>query len=201
MERERVIYTIGHSTHELQDFVDLLRQHGVTAVADVRSQPYGRLEHFRRENLTAELKAVGIGYVFLGRELGARRDEPTCYVDGQAAYDRVAELPEFRRGLERLERGAADHVITLMCAEREPLDCHRTVLLARQLAARGWHVRHILADGNVEPHADTERRMVRKMGVDPLFDGGLTEDELIQRAYDERGREIAYRASEEEPTL
>ena len=200
MHRNRIIYTIGHSTHELREFLDLLQQHGVTAVADVRSQPYGRLEHFRRENLEAELKAVGIGYVFLGRELGARRDEPDCYVDGQAVYDRVAELPAFREGLERLERGAADHVIALMCAEREPLDCHRTVLLARQLAARHWHVRHILADGGIEEHTETERRMVRKMGVDPLFDGALTENELIERAYAERGREIACRAREEEPS-
>lgn len=197
-DRSRIIYTIGHSTHELVEFIGLLQQHGVTAVADVRSQPYGRLEHFRRENLEAELKAVGIGYVFLGRELGARRDEPECYVNGQAMYDRVAKLHSFRQGLERLERGAADHVIALMCAEREPLDCHRTVLLTRQLSSRGWHIRHILADGSIEEHADTERRMVREMGVDPLFDGGLTENELIERAYNERGREIAYRETEED---
>ena len=128
----------------------------------------------------------------------ARRDEPECYLDGRAVYDRVAELPVFRQGLERLERGAAEHVIALMCAEREPLDCHRTVLVARQLSARGWRVRHILADGSIEEHADTERRLVQQMGVDPLFDGALTEEELVERAYDERGREIAYRATKEE---
>ena len=199
MERSRIIYTIGHSTHELVEFVRLLLQHGVTAVADVRSQPYGRLEHFRRENLEAELKAAKVDYVFLGRELGARREEPECYIDGQVSYDRAAELPAFRRGLERLERGTVDHVIALMCAEREPLDCHRTVLLARQLSVRGWQVRHILVDGSIEEHSDTEQRLVEEMGVDPLFDSDLTKEELIERAYEERGRELAYRPTKEEP--
>ncbi|MEX2558905.1 MAG: DUF488 domain-containing protein, partial [Pirellulales bacterium] len=172
MSSERVVYTIGHSTHDLHEFVDLLKQHEVAAVADVRSQPNSRLEHFRRGPLQDGLNSEGIGYVFLGRELGARRDEPECYVDGQAAYDRVAELPAFLEGLARLERRASDHVIALMCAEREPLDCHRTVLVARQLAARGWHVRHILANGELEDHAETDHHDERGRQRAPVRAGG-----------------------------
>jgi uncharacterized protein (DUF488 family) len=148
--------------------------------------------------LESALHAQGIAYEFLGRELGARRNEPECYINGQAVYERVAELPAFREGLDRIERRAADQVIALMCAEQEPLDCHRTLLVARQLAIRGCHIRHILVDGKLEEHHETERRMVREIGSDPLFDRLLPEEELIQRAYDERGREIAYRANEEE---
>jgi uncharacterized protein (DUF488 family) len=196
-EQRPTIFTLGHSTHDWETFLALLKRHGITAVADVRSQPYGRLEHFRRQPLESALRVAGIDYVFLGRELGARRDEPECYVNGEALYDRVAQLPAFREGLDRLERGAAAHTIALVCAEREPLDCHRTVLVARHLAARGWRVRHILADGQIEEHADTERRLVREMGIDPLFDRALTESQLVQRAYDERGREIAYRDEKE----
>jgi uncharacterized protein (DUF488 family) len=198
MNQAQAIYTIGHSTHEFAEFVELLKLHGVTLVTDVRSQPYSRLEHFRRGPLENALRAEGIAYEFLGRELGARREEADCYADGQAAYELVAQLPAFLEGLDRLQRDAAQHRIALVCAEREPLDCHRTVLVARQLTARGWSVHHILADGSLENHAETERRMVDAMGVDPLFDGGLAEDELIERAYAERGREIAFRASEEE---
>lgn len=199
MNTNRAIYTIGHSTHELDQFVALLARHHIMLLADVRSQPYSRLTQFHRGPLENGLRAAGIDYVFLGRELGARRDEPECYVGGQAVYDRVAELPAFCAGIERVEREAAERSLALMCAEREPLDCHRTVLVARRLAARGWPIRHILADGQLEDHADTERRLIDQMGVDPLFDAALSQAELVQRAYFERGREIAYRAQQEEP--
>ena len=187
------LYTIGHSNHEMADFVGLLTMHAVDVVADVRSQPYSRFEHFRREPLEMSLESHGIGYVFLGRELGARRDEVECYENDQVSFDRVAELPAFLGGIARLERGAVDHDIALMCAEREPLDCHRTVLVARHLAGRSIQVRHILADGSIEDHAVTEKRMVEAMGVDPLFDAACSRDELITRAYTERARQIAYR--------
>jgi len=191
---ERSIFTIGHSTHAFEAFAALLARHGVTAVADVRSHPYSRLAHFHRPALEARLPAAGVQYVFLGRELGARRDEPECYVDGQADYRRIAALPAFAAGLERLERGARTHRIALMCAEKEPLDCHRTILVSRQLALRGWNVRHILADGSLETQADCDRRLLRLTGVArTLFDAGLDDARLIERAYDVRAAQIGYR--------
>ena len=93
------IFTIGHSNGSLEEFLALLRRHAVTAIADVRSQPYGWLDHFNRENLSAELKAGRIEYVFLGDQLGARRQERECYENGIALYERVATLPAFREGL------------------------------------------------------------------------------------------------------
>lgn len=194
----RRLFTVGHSTHEFPTFARLLTENGVSALIDVRSQPHSRLEHFRRADLSAALKAIGIAYVFLGRELGARREEPQCYVNGQATYENVSELPAFREGLDRIERLADSQIVALMCAEREPLDCHRSVLIARHLVKRGMNIKHILADGKLENHAHTEQRMVRLMGVDPLFDSATTEPELVERAYAERGREIAYRTINEE---
>jgi uncharacterized protein (DUF488 family) len=190
--------TIGHTTHELDAFVAMLKQHGVTAVADVRSQPYSRrLEQFNRENLAAELASAGIGYVFLGDELGARREEPECYDGDRADYRRIAELPKFRAGLDRLREGAARFRIALVCAEKEPLDCHRTVLVCRHLRDE-FQIMHILADGTTEDHAQTEKRLVREMGVSrTLFEPDLTTEQLIQQAYDLRGEQIAYRASGE----
>jgi len=191
------IFTIGHSNHEFPEFLRLLTQHGVTAVADVRSQPYGRLDHFRRENLEASLKAAVVNYVFLGQELGARRDERECYIGDQADYDRIASLPAFITGLERLERGSRTHVIALMCAEKDPLDCHRMALVSRELARRGWDIVHILADGGLESQAEAEGRLVRKMGIErTLFEPDLTQDELIEQAYNKRAKQIAYRREE-----
>lgn len=199
MSVPRSIFTVGYSTHEWPDFLALLRAAEVTAVADVRSHPTARLPEYRRENLSAALRQEEIAYVFLGRELGARRDEPECYVDGRADYDRIAELPAFREGIARLERGAAEHTIALLCAEREPLDCHRGVLISRVLSEAGWRVRHLLADGSIEEHAATERRLVELVGVDPLLDGRLPTAELVRRAHEERGRAIAYRPAGNEP--
>lgn len=199
MNGERLIYTVGHSTHPLEEFLGLLKRHGITAIADVRSHPYSRIEHFGKDALAAALKAECIEYVFLGRELGARRDERECYEGDQAVYERIASLPAFRDGLVRLERGAEKHVIAIMCAEKEPLDCHRTILVCRHLRGGGLRIRHILADGTVEEHKQTEQRLVKLMGVETsLFEQNGTGQELIERAYEARGREIAFRANSQE---
>lgn len=198
MSGTRTILTIGHSTHEFPAFVQLLKRHGVTAVADVRSQPRSRLDHFCRPALEGGLKAEGLQYVFLGKELGARRDEPECYIDERADYDRIARLPLFAAGLERIERGAQNHLIALLCAEKDPLDCHRMVLVCRHLSRRGVSIAHILADGELEPQSDAERRLVKRMGVErTLFEPNVSEDELIQQAYDKRALQIAYRTTHE----
>ncbi len=194
----RTIFTTGHSTHELETFLGLLTRHGVTAITDVRSQPFSRIPYYNRDVLAAALKRQGIKYVPLGRELGARRDEPECYVDGQAVYERVALLPLFREGIERLLKGADEYTIALMCAEKEPLDCHRTVLVCRHLRPHGLHIQHILADGELEEHTDAEKRMMRMMGItSDLFQQDLKEDDLIEQAYEARGKQIAYRAATE----
>jgi uncharacterized protein (DUF488 family) len=195
----RELFTIGHSTHSLEDFLGLLKRHGITTIVDVRSQPYSRIDYFCKDALTAVLKAARIEYVFLGRELGARRDERACYEGGQAIYERVADLPAFREGLVRLDRCAQEQVAAVLCAEKEPLDCHRTILVCRHLRGRGLRIRHILADGTLESHEETEKRLLKLMKIEAsLFEPEVTERDLIERAYEARGREIAYRTDSQE---
>jgi len=192
------IFTIGHSTHSIEGFVALLNRHGIAAVADVRSQPYGRLDHFNRENLSATLKAAGIQYVFLGQQLGARREERECYETGIALYERIVNLPAFQEGLLRLRRGAEKFRLAVMCAEKEPLACHRAILIARCLKDSGIQVMHILADGTLEDHTLAERRLVRELDIGrTLFEPDLSENDLVERAYSERGREIAFHEENE----
>jgi uncharacterized protein (DUF488 family) len=192
------IFTVGHSRHELEHFVKLLTLNGVTALADVRSSPFSRVPHFNRDALAAAVRGYGIKYVPLGRELGARREEGECYVDGQAVYELVAKLPLFREGIDRLIRGARDHVIALMCSEKEPLDCHRAVLVCRHLRFHGLQISHIHADGRLESHRELERRLMTLMGMSPrqgeLFAG---EQQLIEQAYEAKGGEIAWRVGAE----
>ena len=88
------LFTIGHSTHELRAFLDLLKLHNVQAIGDVRSQPYSsRFPQYSKEALEQSLKENHIRYVFLGKELGARRAEDCCYVEGQAKYNLSQQLP------------------------------------------------------------------------------------------------------------
>lgn len=190
------LFTIGHSDHEMSALIDLLRRHGVAAVVDVRSQPYSRLhDQFNRETLAAALRQAGIDYLFLGRELGARRDERESYRDHQARYDLIARLPAFQEGLDRVRREAAARRVSLLCAEKDPIACHRMLLVCRNLRSDPIEIRHILADGSLETTAQAETRLLDAAGVPQscLF---LDRGQLIEDAYDAQGRRIAYVESE-----
>jgi uncharacterized protein (DUF488 family) len=167
-------------------------------VADVRSSPYSRYSQaYNREVLQAWLKSAGISYVFLGDELGARSKDPGCYRDGKVQYSRLAATAPFRQGLERVEAGALRFRLALMCAEKEPLDCHRTILVARELVRRGVAVLHILESGEVESHARTMERLLlltkRSIAQGQLLPNAM---DPIEEALDERGEQIAYRLPE-----
>ena len=191
-----LLFTIGHSNHELESFMELIRLHGVTAVADVRSDPYSRYtSQFNREVLSPALARHGIQYVFLGEELGARRTEAECYVDGQASYERIAKTPAFGAGLERIRRGVAEHRIALLCAEKDPLTCHRTILVCRRLRDEPFEIAHILEDGSLETMDSAESRLLDEMHL-PQRDLFRSREELLDEAYERRGVKIAFTETE-----
>ena len=167
------VFTVGHSNHALADFLALLHRHAVNAVADVRSVPYSNFNpHFNREALSGELANAGLAYFYLGHELGGRSDDPACYRNGHVLYDRVAQTPRFLDGVRRLAEYMTKHRIALMCAEKEPLHCHRTLLVAQALVARGDEVVHIRADGRLETHNAVLDRLLDRFGLG-------TEDDLF----------------------
>ena len=189
---ETRVLTVGHSNHPPETFVSLLQQHDVTTLADVRSTPYSRFNpQFNRKSLDAALQTHGIAYRFMGHALGGRPEDPSCYEDGRVRYDRLARTSLYREGIDRVVEAAKDERIALMCAEKEPLDCHRTLLVGRSLAARGVAVAHILADGMLEPHDDT---MDRLLGSAKLPRGDLlhSREELIEQALALKEGRIAY---------
>lgn len=187
-----IIYTIGHSSHSSERFRELLTDNAITAVADVRSRPSSRYcPQFDREILSRTLTAHGIAYVFVGAELGARSTDPDCLVDGSVSYARLARTEAFRSGLERVIRGAARYTVALMCAEKDPLDCHRTLLVARALEYRNAQIRHILDDGRVESHADAMTRLLKETGL-PQADMISCREELVELACRRRESRIAW---------
>jgi len=192
VSRPTFVFTIGHSTHPLDEFIALLKRHAVTALADVRSAPFSRFNpQFNKGALARDLKAHGIKYVFLGRELGARSDDPSCYENGRVQYGRLARTELFKRGIERVMKGAEEHRIALMCAEKEPLECHRTLLVARALDEQGLEVTHILGDGQLESHRAAMERLLSVTGLphDDLF---RSRGELIAEALARQEDKVAY---------
>lgn len=188
----RTVLTVGHSTHPLDDFLALLEGHAVTALADVRSAPYSRfLPHFNRSSLEEGLEARGIRYVYLGDALGGRPRDASCYEDGRIQYDRVAATESFRSGLGRVVQGAARYRVALMCAEAEPLDCHRTLLVARALDREGLRVEHILADGALEPHSRAMDRLLEAVDLSRP-DMYATREERIALGVTARARRVGY---------
>lgn len=154
---EPCILTIGHSNHSIERFIALVQEAGVSAVADVRSFPVSRYApQFNKDALAKSLEERAIAYLYCGKELGGR--------------ERSSTPESFREGLERVIAESARHRIALMCAERDPLDCHR-LMLARALAECGVLVSHILASGEIESQRDTEDRLLAREGLagDDLF--------------------------------
>jgi uncharacterized protein (DUF488 family) len=188
------VFTIGHSDHPRERFLELLRGAEITALADVRSAAFSRWHpQFSRPALSSTLTEAGIAYVYLGAELGGMRKDPALLRDGMPDYDLIAQTPSFRNGLDRVIEGAQRHRVALMCAEREPLECHRFLLVSRHLAARGVTIEHILRDGTVEPHHQTVRRLLALTRVDAgaLFEA-TADDAALARAYAD-GRRRLYR--------
>ncbi|MHB1607771.1 MAG: DUF488 domain-containing protein [Acidiferrobacter thiooxydans] len=192
MSSPGVIYTVGHSTHTIEMLLNLLEQNDITAIADVRSSPFSRHNpQFNKDTLSAELRKRGIAYVFVGKELGARSNDPSCYESGKVRYGRLAKTSVFKAGIERVLSGAQKYRIALMCAEKEPLDCHRTLLVSRALEQRGVSIVHILADGRTEAQTQTMSRLLDLVGL-PQVDMFRSHDELVATACELREERIAY---------
>jgi uncharacterized protein (DUF488 family) len=185
-------YTVGHSTHDIDKFIRLIAQHGITALCDVRSSPYSRMNpQFNRESIKQTLREHEIAYVFLGKELGARSNDPSSYVSGKVQYDRLAKTTLFASGLERVRDSMKTHKVALMCAEKDPLACHRTILVTRNLCAQGLSAQHILEDGSVESHDQALSRLLRQLKL-PEADMFRSREEWIEEAYAIQGKRIAY---------
>ncbi len=186
------VLTVGHSNHSIEVFLNLLQRHEVTALADVRSMPYSRFNpHFNREPLKESLVANGIRYAFFGQELGGRSDDPACYHNGRVRYDCLAQTEGFHWGIQRVMRSAETYRIALMCSEKDPLECHRTLLVAKELAVQGVEVQHILGNGALETDAEAMERLLDIVGL-PHHDLFRSSEELIAEALATQEDRVAY---------
>jgi uncharacterized protein (DUF488 family) len=186
------VWTIGHSAYSWERFITLVRNAGITAIADVRTSPYSRFSpHFNRDEVRDELRLDGISYVFLGKELGGRPAGQRFYCEGVADYEKMAHTKDFKKGLERVIEGATKYKIALMCSEQDPMDCHRCLLVGRALAERGVQVAHIQGDGVIATQEQIENRLLELSGrsFDDLF---AAREDRLATAYRDHSRKVAF---------
>lgn len=191
MEYE-LIFTIGHSTHSIENFIKLLKMRGITAIADVRSAPYSRFQpQFNREALTQSLSESGIEYVFVGDSIGGRSQNPDDYENNRVVYSRLKKSPYFENGIERVIAGSEKFKIALMCSEKEPIECHRTLLVGQTLHELGQEVTHIHGDGSLESHSDAIKRLLKLFKLDEpdLF---RSDEEILTEALLRQEKKVAF---------
>ncbi len=197
------IYTIGHSNHEIEQFLDLLHQFGITCLIDVRSAPYSRYApQYNKRPLRESLQAHDLIYLHFEQEFGARQTRPSLLTaEGKVDFDKFRATDAFKQGVERLRKGLElGYTIALMCSEGDPFDCHRFSMIAYHLVKEGLPVKHILPDGSLIDNEDLEARLLekyqKKLPQSTLFET-ITPEMRLEAAYRLRGRDVAYKVTDE----
>jgi len=188
----KIIHTIGYAAHTVESFIAALEKFSITAIADVRSQPYSKFKpEFNKENLKKVLMNNHIEYVFLGDNIGARIKAPECYRNGQVDYELISKHPLFQEGIYRLLKGMEKFSISLMCAENDPINCHRTILICKNLKKYQIQINHIIDANTFENHTETELRLMKLFHLEQpdLF---TNDSERLAEAYSRQEEKIAY---------
>lgn len=196
-----MLFTIGHSIHELDEFVLLLSQYKIDYVLDVRSTPYSNYaENYNREILDKYLPQHKIHYSYMGTYFGARQENKTLYSqEGYLDFEKVRSTSLFLKGVDNVKKGLSQgHNIALMCTEKDPFDCHRAIMVARGFELEGSDIKHILFDGSLMDQKELDNRLLDKYFPNRNqltifdYDKPQDEEELLKQAYIMRNKEIGY---------
>ncbi|MAZ89314.1 MAG: hypothetical protein CL693_16915 [Cellvibrionaceae bacterium] len=189
------LFSIGYATKSITTFIEQLQRYGINAVADVRSVPYSAtFFDYHQDRLEGHLARAGIRYVYLGKELGPRSKDPEHYDDcGQVQFDRLMTSKLFNPGTKRLTAGLEKGFnIALMCAEKDPSCCHRSLLIAYALERQSLNtVQHITHNGDIESQAELEKRLSRLQNVEEVLFMGA--EQKLEEAYKRHCQLKAYK--------
>ena len=196
------LFTIGHSNFELGDFLAMLQRHAVQILCDVRSRPGSyRCPQFNREPLEECVRTAGIRYEFCGEVLGGRPEDPRAYFsDGRVNYEQRRKARDFQGEVERLLKLAEIGGLALMCAEEDPLQCHRFLMICPAFVERGitpWHIRR---GGELESQHDAEDRLLKLHDLSAFSGNSLFPTErhaAVADALRRQAQDFAFRTSPE----
>lgn len=197
--KKSVIYTVGHSTHQIDYFLELLQKYSVNCIVDVRSVAASSYNpQYNKEPLSNFLKNNGVTYLHYAEEFGARHTDPDLLdEDGKVDFEKVRKSWNFKNGVERLWLGLdKGFTIALMCSEGEPFDCHRFSMVSIALEKDGFDVKHILKDKTLKNNAELESQLLKKydkkIPKPDIFQPNISAEDQLKAAYRLRNREIAY---------
>jgi len=205
------VYTIGHSSYRLKFFLSLLTKHGINCLVDVRSMPYSKYaSQFNKDELRKFLINNSIRYIFMGKEFGARREDKSLYTkEGYLDFEKVANTSLFNTGIERVRTGMEKNFrIVLMCMEKDPIDCHRNILVAREFHRLNYGINNILENGEIQTQAFIEKRLLdmyfpnrMQLTLFDVIEDRKNDTELIDHAYRLRNRDMGYSIVGEKESL
>jgi uncharacterized protein (DUF488 family) len=161
------IYSIGYSSFAFKDFISTLNKYEINALIDVRSVPYSKYKpEYNQDQITKKIND-NIQYIFMGKELGARPQDLSVFIDGKVSFDLLAQTNFFNHGINRIKKGLSlGYTPCLLCAEKDPITCHRTILISRILSNQNHQIKHILYDGTIESQNNVEKRLLKKYNLD-----------------------------------
>ncbi len=193
----RPLFTIGHSSHEFEQLAKLLQDHAVELLADVRSVPQSsRFPHFSQPGFQRLLEAIHTGYLFLGEELGGRPDDPDAYrSDGRVDYPARRKSYAFRAGLERLIKELEARSVALLCAEEDPLECHRFLMICPEIVKLGIRPLHIRKGSRLETQEAAEDRLLEANGFRGIAANTLfaqAREQALEEAYQLQAQRFAF---------
>jgi uncharacterized protein (DUF488 family) len=191
------IYTFGYSTHTFIELVNSIKNNNIDVAVDVRSVPYSKYTpQFNKESVKEGLLKEKIHYLHFGDEFGARRIEKEAYTNGKVDFQKVIKLPKFLKGIERINNGLEkNYHIVLLCTEKEPIDCHRFLLVSKVLKdLLHINIHHILFDGNIIEQNEVELKMIKQLNLhNSLFENNK---DNLEKAYKIFGNKIVYQEME-----
>lgn len=201
----RKIFTVGHSQHNIDYFISMLHTYEINYLIDVRSMPFSKYAtEYNKEIVKVSLAESNIKYVFMGENFGARPKNKDLYsAKGYLDFSKMKKSNKFLEGIDSLIKGIDQgNRIALMCTEKEPIECHRAILVANAFFEKGIEVEHILADNTVQTHRELNKQLLDIHFPDryqiSLFENeNLTEKEFLNKAYEIQNEKIGYQTEEQ----
>lgn len=198
------IYTIGYTAFSIDEFINILKKYNITCIIDVRSSAFSQFyQDYNKPVLKGRLKKENIEYRNYVDEFGARQNDVTYYhSDGYLDFNKFLKSENFKLGVNKIEKGIKlGYSFCLMCAETDPINCHRSIMVGRGFKNACYEVKHILKNGNIETQNVLEQRLLdcffNNRAQISMFSEIKSDQQLINEAYDLKNKEIGFRKEEE----